>query len=287
MGKLVFAACAAAILLGQSHDTKALQTLKLAVPDGEIAYDTAGSGPTVVFLHGGFMDRRSWDHQLGPFTKQFRVVRYDIRPFGESSRPEKPYSVPDDLLRLLDHLKVDRAHLVGHSFGGGVALDFALLHPDRVASLILAAGAPSGFAPPEDERKLVGQIFAAVKEGDDAIVKAWLAHPMWSVARTRPEVLKELEASTRRNLAPFRMAFAPYVPLNPPAVGRLGEVRVPTLVIVGDRDMPSIKQSAEQMAKQIQGATLKVVAGADHALPLGWADEFNAAVIGFISAARR
>jgi pimeloyl-ACP methyl ester carboxylesterase len=62
---------------------------------------------------------------------------------------------------------------------------------------------------------------------------------------------------------------------------------VPTLAIVGDRDMPSIQQSAREVAKQVQGATLKVIAGADHALPLGWADEFNAAVIEFVSAARR
>ena len=287
MGKLVLSAFVAAALVPQTRDALTPETSKFKLPDGEIVYDVAGSGPTVVFLHGGFMDRRSWDHQLASFARQFRVVRYDIRPFGESSRPEKPYSVPDDLLRLLDHLKVDRAHLVGHSFGGGVALDFALLHPDRVDRLVLVAAPPGGFAPPEDERKLAGAVFAAVKNGDDAIVKAWLDHPMWTVSRARPAVMKELEASTRRNLAPFRMAFAPYVPVTPPAVERLASVRAPTLVIIGDRDMPSIRQSAELEAKQIPGATLKIVAGADHALPLGWADDFNAAVIDFLSAARR
>ena len=287
MGKLILGAAAAAMLLTQTREPGALQTSRLPVEGGEIVYDVGGSGPTVVFLHGGFMDRRAWDRQVGPFAKQFRVVRYDIRPFGESSRPDKAYKVEDDLLRLLDHLKADRAHLVGHSFGGSAALDFALVHPQRVASVVLAAAGPSGLVPPEEERKLVGAIFAAVKNGDDAIVKAWLEHPMWSVAKTRPELLKELEASIRRNLGPFRMPAAPFVPLAPPAIERLREVRVPVLVVVGDRDMASMTQAADLIGKQVPGATVKVVPGADHALPLGWAEEFNAAAIGFISTARR
>jgi pimeloyl-ACP methyl ester carboxylesterase len=264
-----------------------IESAKLPITGGHLSYDTAGSGQTVVLLHGAFMDRRSWDAQMAPFAKQFRVVRYDIRPFGESSAPEEAYNVPDDLLRLLDHLKVERAHLVGHSFGGGVALDFALQHPERVVALVLAAAPPNGFVPPQDELKHITAIFAAVKNGDEAIVKAWVAHPMWSVARTRPAVLKELEAITRRNLAPFRMPFAPYVQMKPAAITRLGEVRAPTLVIFGDRDMPSIKQSGQLVAKEIRGAVLKVIPGADHALPLGWSDEFNAAVLEFLSTATR
>jgi pimeloyl-ACP methyl ester carboxylesterase len=259
-----------------------VETARIEVPGGEVAYDAAGAGPAVVFLHGAFMDRRSWDRQLPAFAGRFRVVRYDIRPFGESSRPEKAYSVPDDLLRLLDHLRIDRAHLVGHSFGGAAALDFALLHPDRVASLVLAASPPNGFVAPDDERKAAGAVFAAVKDGDEAIVQAWLAHPIWRVSRTRPEVAKELEAITRRNLAPFRMAFAPYVPVTPPAVQRLGDVKAPVLVLVGDSDTPGNRQGAELVAKQVPGATIRIIEGADHALPIGWAAEFNAAVMAFL-----
>lgn len=261
-----------------------LDKARLNVAGGEIVYETAGSGLPVVFLHGAFMDRRTWDRQVAPFSSRFRVVRYDIRPFGESSRPEQAYSVPDDLLRLLDHLKIERAHLVGHSFGGATALDFALLYPDRVASLVLAAAPPNGFVIPDEERKAAGAVFAAVKAGDDAIVKAWLAHPMWTVSRTRPDVLKELEAITRRNLAPFRMTFAPYVPVTPPAIERLRSVAVPTLVIVGDRDTPGIRQGSELLAREIPGAALLIVEGADHGLPIGWSDRFNEAVIAFIAA---
>lgn len=264
----------------------AMQNGRIDVPGGTLAYDAAGAGPAVVFLHGAFMDRKSWDHQFPVFARHFRVVRYDIRPFGESTRPDKPYVVPDDLLQVLDHLKIERAHLVGHSFGGATALDFALLHPDRVASLVLAAAPPNGLAPPPDEVKASAAIFAAIKDGDQAILKAWMDHPIWSVSRTRPEVAKELEAITARNLAIFRMTSAPYAPVKPAAVGRLKDVTAPTLVIVGDADTPGIREGAALEAREIPGATMRIVKGADHGLPIGWADEFNEAVIAFLTARR-
>ena len=281
MGKLIAAAFTAVLLVQSTIPSR------LAVPGGELAYDVTGTGDPVVFLHGAFMDRRSWDAQLPAFAKRFRVVRYDLRPFGESNRVEKSYSVPDDLRLLLDHLQIKQAHLVGHSFGGGAALDFALLYPGRVASLTLAAAGPSGFVPPEEERKISGAIFAAVKEGDDAILAAWLKHPMWAASQSRPDVMRALEASTRRSLSAFRLPFAPFIPLKPSAIDRLGEVKAPTLVVVGDRDTPGNRQASDVLAKQISGAKLKVIPGADHGLPLGWPDEFNAAVLEFLSAARR
>jgi pimeloyl-ACP methyl ester carboxylesterase len=82
------------------------------------------------------------------------------------------------------------------------------------------------------------------------------------------------------------MTFAPYLPVTPPALDRLGEVKAPTLVVVGDADTPGNRQAADLLAKQIPGASIRIVNGADHALPIGWADQFNAAVIEFISARR-
>jgi 3-oxoadipate enol-lactonase len=269
-----------------AQDTPAVQNGRIAVPGGTLAYDAAGSGPAVVFLHGAFMDRKSWDHQFPVFARRFRVIRYDIRPFGESTRPDKPYVVPDGLLHLLDQLKIQRAHLVGHSFGGATALDFALLHPDRVASLVLVSAPPNGLAPPPDEAKSAAAVFAAVKDGDEAILKAWMGHPIWSVSRTRPAVARELEAITARNLAIFRLTSPPYAPVTPAAADRLKDVTVPTLVIVGDADTPGIRQGADLEARQIPGATMRVVKGADHGLPIGWPNEFNDAVIAFLGARR-
>jgi 3-oxoadipate enol-lactonase len=262
---------------------------RLAVPDGEIAYDVSGpsGAPAIVLLHGAFMDRRSWDRQVAAFSRQYRVVRMDFRPFGESTQPKQPYFVPDDVLALMDALKIDRAHMVGHSFGGGVAIELALLHPERVASLIFVASGLGGLAPPDDERKATMAIFAAVKQGDDAIVQAWLAHPMWKVSRERPDVRAELDQITRRNLAPFRMTAPPYKPLTPPAIGRLAEIKSPTLVIAGGEDSAGNRQASELLSRQIPQAKSIVVPGADHALPIGWSRELNDAVLAFLAAPRR
>jgi 3-oxoadipate enol-lactonase len=260
---------------------------RLPVPGGELVYEVTGSGPAVVFLHGAFMDRRSWDAQVPAFASRYRVVRYDIRPFGESTGPEKAYVVGDDLRLLLDHLKIDRAHLVGHSFGGSVALDFALVHPERVASLTLVGAAPGGFAQPAEEVKYAQAVFAAAKQGDDAIVRAWLDHPMWAVSVQRPEVAKALAESTRRSLRAFKLPFAPYVPVKPPALERLGAVKAPTLVVVGDKDLPGLQKAADQMTREIPNAAREVIAGADHALPLAEPQKFNEAVLAFISTAVR
>ena len=255
---------------------------RLTVRGGEIAYDVAGNGPAVVLLHGAFMDRRTWDRQMPALAKSYRVVRYDMRPFGESSKPEKPYRTTDDLLQLLDHLKIAKAYLIGHSLGGQVAMDFALTYQDRVAGLVMAGAAPSGTVPPAEEGKAIAAVFAAAREGDEALLKAWLNHPLWAVARTRPDLLAELEASTRRNLSLFKMPFQPFLPMDPPAINRLREIKVPTLIVVGDRDVPSLHESARMMAKTLPQATLQFVPGADHALPMGWADDFNRIVLEFL-----
>ena len=131
--------------------------------------------------------------EVAEFSKQYRVIRLDLRPFGESTQPKQPYSVPDDVLALLDALKIARAHLVGHSFGGGVAIEFRAAAPGPRRQPVFVASGLGGLAPPEDERKAAMAIFAAVKQGDDAIVQAWLAHPMWKVASQRPELRTELD----------------------------------------------------------------------------------------------
>jgi pimeloyl-ACP methyl ester carboxylesterase len=277
MTRFIVTAVVAALLAGQSP------AARLPVTGGELAYDDVGNGPPVVLLHGAFMDRRAWDPQLPELTSRFRVIRYDIRPFGESTSPEKPYRLTADLLQVLDHLRIDRAHLIGHSLGGQLAIDFALAHAPRVASLVLVGAPPSGMVPTAEESKAIADIFAAVKSGDEAILKAWLAHPMWSASQDRPDVLKVLESSTRRSLAAFRMSRQPFLPVDQPAIKRLRDITAPTLVVVGDRDLPSLRQAAVLLGREIPGATTKVVPGADHALPIGWAKEFNAAALEFLT----
>lgn len=121
----------------------------LLVTGGELYYEVQGEGPPVILLHAGGMDSKMWDAQFNHLSQQFRVVRYDLRGFGRSSKPEQSFYPVDDLYQLLQHLGINRASLVGLSMGAGVALNFALEHPEMVEKLVLASmsGPPRNLPP--------------------------------------------------------------------------------------------------------------------------------------------
>lgn len=119
---------------------------QVAVEGGTLHYETSGSGPAVVLLHGGGLDLTMWDPQVETLSRSFHVIRYDSRGHGRSTAPMGPYSMVEDLRRVLDHLGVQQAHVVGLSMGGGVALDFASAYPERALTLTLVStsGPPPG-----------------------------------------------------------------------------------------------------------------------------------------------
>jgi 3-oxoadipate enol-lactonase len=114
------------------------ETRYVDVTEGQLFYERAGTGDTVVLIHGRAGDRRHWDQQFPVLSRSFDAVRFDVRGFGKSTAiaEGKPYADHDDLVRLLDHLEVDRAHFVGWSMGSGVAGDFVLRYPERVESIV-------------------------------------------------------------------------------------------------------------------------------------------------------
>jgi pimeloyl-ACP methyl ester carboxylesterase len=255
----------------------------LTVSGGRLFYETAGSGPTVILLHGGFGDRRMWDDQVAEFARQYRVVRYDHRGFGRSDAPTGPYSAADDLRQLLDHLGADRAHLVGNSLGGSVALDFALLEPGRVDKLVLVASAAEGFPfPTEDSLRVVAVIQAAAEQGIDQAVNLWLEHPMLDVARESPELFARVRQMVMDNGSIWRMGHWPSAGLNPPSAHRLAEIRTPTLMIIGERDTPAMRNVARQTADGIAGARFVTIPG-DHLPQMESVAEFNRLVLQFLA----
>jgi pimeloyl-ACP methyl ester carboxylesterase len=287
MRHLIRIVCAAAALATGSVIAQTGSAERFPVPGGELALEQTGDGPVVVLLHGAFMDRGMWDKQVPALARQFRVIRYDIRPFGQSSPVTQPYAPIDDLRAILDRFGVRRAHLIGHSFGGNVAIDFAIAYPDRVASLALVGAAPAGLAAwGDEEREAAAAVFAAIEEGDDAVVRAWIAQPMWRASAARPEVVNELDAITRRSLAVFRMSTAPFTQMSA-VTDNVAAIRAPMLVVYGDRDSASIREAGDRLAASVPGAVKQVVPGADHALPIGWASELNSVVLSFLTSLSR
>lgn len=262
-------------------------TGRLEVTGGSIYYETHGRGAPVVLIHGGFGDRRMWDDQFQTFAREFRVVRYDQRGFGQSTRPGGAYSPVEDLLRLLDHLDIKKAHLVGNSMGGALALDFALKHPSRVASLVVVASGPNGYpVPDKDVADVVAVFTAAAKEGTDKAARMWMAHPMVAVTIKKKGAGQRLRTMIDENKSVFTMQHWPSEPMEPPAAKRLAEITAPTLILWGDRDTAVVRTVADHGAKGIRGAQRVVMPGADHLPQMVNPSGFNRIVLRFLRSSK-
>jgi pimeloyl-ACP methyl ester carboxylesterase len=144
--------------------TAGVRAEMLDVEDGRLYYEVKGRGPTVVLIHGGFGDDRMWNEQWDALARDYRVVRYDHRGFGRSSRPDKAYSAVADLVRLLDELGAKTASLVGNSMGGTMAINFVLQHPERVDRLVVVASGADGFPIPPGTTDEIQAVFATAKK---------------------------------------------------------------------------------------------------------------------------
>lgn len=229
-----------------------------------IAYDRAGppGALPVVLLHAGVADRRMWEPQREALTAAHDVVRLDLRGFGESSdRPAGALSPVDDVLDSLAVLGIERCHLVGASYGAGVAVEVALTRPPLVASLMLVAPGGALIAEATDELRAFWQAEGgALEAGDlDAAVEANLVTWVDGPRRTPGTV----DAAARSLVAEMqRRAFeltadwddVEEQELSPPALDRLGDLAVPTLVLVGSEDVDAILATAALVTEQIPGA---------------------------------
>lgn len=176
--------------------------MKHSVNEAEIAFDDEESGPALLLIHAGIADRRMWDAQVAEFAGTHRVIRFDLRGFGESSAPADPYANYEDARGLLDALTVDRAVVIGDSMGGEVALDLTLAYPDRVAGLVLVSTrAGSTMVSPELER-MWNEADEAFEQGDieraTAIeVDGWIVGSGRSRGEADPEYLAKTEEMIR------------------------------------------------------------------------------------------
>ena len=227
-------------------------------------YETTGSGPHVVLLHGGNLDSRMWDDQVAFLATSFTVTRYDIRPYGRSALTEKGFSSVDDLAGLMGFLGITRASLVGLSLGGRIAIDFALTHPDRVDKLVVMGPGLSGFPFNEKDDALMAIVARAQKGDANGAMELWLQHPMMAPAMARPALAARIRPMAMDNLRLWtNLPVGERVP-DPPAIKRLGEIRAPTMVIVGERDVPDIQQIVKLIGAGVRGVRTEVVPGAAH-----------------------
>jgi pimeloyl-ACP methyl ester carboxylesterase len=259
----------------------------------ELAYETRGQGQPLVLIHAGVADSRMWDAQVAEFANNFRVIRYDLRGFGQSPMPSGCFAHYADLRGLLDFLQVEQAAVVGLSYGGQVALDFTLAYPERVTALIMGAPATVGGSEPSAVIQQFGEEEEALLEAGDLASATALNVRMWVDGSQRTS--DQVDAEIRDLVYAMQLhAFALPVPegvtmdrLTPPAIERLGEVQVPTLILAGDLDVPGVAELADQLASEIPGAQKVILTGVAHMINLERPAEFNRLVTEFLDISSR
>ncbi len=236
-----------------------------------IAYDDEGAGPPVLLAHAGVTDRRSWRSVTDALAPSHRVLAFDQRGFGETVYEPERQSGVDDGLAVLDHAGVDGpVALVGCSMGGRLSLDLTLAHPDRVSRLVLIGSACRGAPGPDDwpdSYRELGLALDAAEEADDLDevnrLEAWL----WLDGPSAPEG-RVSGAARSLFLAMNARALASVDPGEevdrPSAWNALGDIAVPTLVLIGDLDLEDVRATSEGLAARIPAATLEVLEGTAH-----------------------
>jgi pimeloyl-ACP methyl ester carboxylesterase len=249
-------------------------------------YETRGEGFPAVFVSGGgILDRRGWDNQFETFAKHYRVVRYDIRGIGNSERPQDSFSHSKDLYALLTFLNITRAHVVGLSVGGAIALDFAIEHPEVVDCLILAAPGLSSDSKSETNLQGLKALTNLVKtKGLEKLIQLTLDAP-FVLSKQNAVGREKVRQIYLDNADVFESGFPVYAlwePLKPPPEDRLATVRARVLIIRGDSDSPVYAAMTDKISKGIPQATTVVIPGGTHFLNLEKPVEFNAAMQVFL-----
>jgi 3-oxoadipate enol-lactonase len=257
------------------------------VDGGRLYYEVAGAGRPLVLIHAGVADSRMWDPQFAEFAQEYRVIRYDQRGFGQSSDWTVPFALHEDLRAVLDHVGVERAALLGCSMGGGVALSFALAYPARAAAVILAASGLGRGEASDYMKEQWAAIDAAEEDGDiptavDLEVRMWVDGPKRGPDQVDPQIRELVREMNTRTFTRTTTDIQPQR-LDPPAEDRLGEIHIPTLLVVGDGDVPDVIATATWTAAEIAGARLVVLPEVAHMLNMEQPTEFNRIVLDFLS----
>jgi 3-oxoadipate enol-lactonase len=255
--------------------------------DIRIYYEQHGSEAAfpLLFINGLLADTTSWVLQRPHFDQHFRVVLYDCRGQGQSDKPPGPYAPTqhtEDLLALLDGLNIARAHIVGLSNGGTIAMQLAAMHPQRVARLVLA----DTFAYADSLMQAKLQSWLTALDAGGPLLRFDMATPwIWgrTFLATNHELIEVMRTSAgQANPDTIRALIQGGMQYD--IREHLGAIRAPTLVVVGEEDVLTPPWYAREIAAAIPGAQLALLPQAGHVTVIEQADLFNALVLTFLSA---
>jgi 3-oxoadipate enol-lactonase len=236
--------------------TQTSQAIWLDVPGGRLAVEDEGEGPPIVLVHSAIVNRRSWD-ALTPLlvAAGYRVVRYDMRGYGESTAEAVEYSPRADLVAVMDARGIAKAAVVGNSWGAMNCLDTVLEFPDRFVALGWLGGGVGGFEGGNnpEEQELLNAEGKAEEDADpdlaaDLDVRIWVDGVGQPPTRVPSAIRDAVRAMDRELLEPGR-EFGSNTRLEPRANERLADISVPVLAIIGGLDTSGTRKAARRLAE--------------------------------------
>jgi pimeloyl-ACP methyl ester carboxylesterase len=236
------------------------------------------------------LDTRMWDDQFEALASQYWVVRYDARGFGKSALPTagKPYAHTDDLKALLKHLDISRAFIMGLSMGGGIAIDFAVAHPEATKALIPVDSRLNGWQPDPEFAAYLSAVRTRAREaGIQAARDVWTYSAMFKPALENPAVASRLAEIIADYSGWHWVNDNPLRTPAPAAAQRLYTIRVPTLIVIGEHDVPDCQAIAGTLHRSIPDARKVVMARVGHMSNMEDPERFNALVADFLAAQQR
>ena len=271
------------------------------VRDVELYYEEHGSGDPLLCVMGFATDSTGWLMQTPAFAERYRTIVFDNRGVGRSSKPTGAYTIhemADDAVALLDHLKIDRAHLLGVSMGGMIAQELVLRHPERVRGLVLACTFPEPDAATEEQRKIIfTQMGGSITEGGEMKIDFTAMNPMMFFQHLLPLVFNpsfiqtELPKLMQMFSGALQYGFSLEAIMGQmqavtghKTTDRLKQITAPTLVLTGDADRLIAPANSAVLAKSIPGAKLVEIPGGSHGFNIEMPERFNQAVLDFIEA---
>lgn len=243
----------------------------------------------VLLLHAGIADSRMWQPQVELLSATgSRVLTPDLRGFGHRPLEPEPFSHVRDIEEAL----VGPAVVIGCSLGGRVALELAVLRPDLVERIVVIAPGISGWQWSEETRAGWAEEEEPLDAGDfdtaaEATLRMWIDGPRRSADEVDPEVRSAVKAMVLRSYELQQHAWDAGAKeedvLDRPLIGRLGEIRCPTLVLVGDEDIADMHAIAAHVAGSVEGARLVTIPGAAHLPSLERPQEVNELLLAFLA----
>ena len=252
----------------------------------EVGYDDVGAGLPLVFVHAFPLNRTMWAPQVSALVERCRCVAVDLRGFGESTvRP--PWSMDqhaDDVVGLMDHLKIERAVIVGCSMGGYVSFAIWRRHPGRVRAFVLAdTKATADNAEALARRRTL--IETARAQGSTAVANLQIASLIGKTAREKqPDTFDAVHRMIAQSPAEGIVGALEAMMGRPDSTLDLPTIAVPALIVVGDEDVPTPVKDARAMHEAIPGSHMEVIAHAGHLANLERPAAFNHLLTEFVGA---